>query len=596
MLAETDWIADLDVHAACLAVEQWHEVRMRAEAELFVMAAHWADLHAEVTAPASGRALPGMERLGQVGADGTPDVAEFAAMELGALQGMGHVAAQHLVRDALNVRHRHPLLWSRVCAGEVRVWQARKVAQLCASAGLDADRAGLVDAQTTPYAGALPWGRFESLVEVKIVEADPEAAEERRLAAAMQRFVRTGQSSEHGLKTLVARASAGDVVFFVAVADRIAQILALQGDRDPVDVRRSKAIGILANPARALQLLEWGAVHGGGAAEGGGGAVDDLCAEGGAAQAEALGRDAAGCEPYESAGLLDRGDAAHAGVGLGRAERDGSDGSDDDDVVSERDLHPAQNDADDLAEAAQTCLACAGEGRVAAGGGLGEATAFTRPLRVDPRKLLPAATLYVHLDQRMLGDGREGCVGRDAVEGREGSDRTAGGAARAGRTNGVAGSGGAAWCEGIGPLTRAQVVELLGHRRVRVVPVLDLADQQAVDGYEVPPRMAEALHLRTPACASPWGTNTSRAKDKDHVVPFLPPERGGPPGQTRPGNLAPLSRFAHRVKTHGRWRLRQSAPGVYEWRSPHGFRFRVDAGGTTKVGREDGGRRARDGP
>ena len=58
-----------------------------------------------------------------------------------------------------------------------------------------------------------------------------------------------GQSNEHGLKTLVARAHAGEIIYFVAMCDRIAQILALQGDADPVDVRRSKAIAILANPA-----------------------------------------------------------------------------------------------------------------------------------------------------------------------------------------------------------------------------------------------------------------------------------------------------------------------------------------------------------
>src|SRR5690606_35828294 len=38
-----------------------------------------------------------------------------------------------------------------------------------------------------------------------------------------------------------------------------AQLLLLQGDSDSADVRRSKAVGILANPLRALALLEWGA-------------------------------------------------------------------------------------------------------------------------------------------------------------------------------------------------------------------------------------------------------------------------------------------------------------------------------------------------
>ena len=52
------------------------------------------------------------------------------------------------------------------------------------------------------------------------------------------------------------RANAGDVIFFVAMCDRIATCLAGEGDTDPVDVRRSKAVGILAQPALALAMLQ----------------------------------------------------------------------------------------------------------------------------------------------------------------------------------------------------------------------------------------------------------------------------------------------------------------------------------------------------
>ncbi|HEY0774074.1 MAG TPA: hypothetical protein VGD51_08335, partial [Nocardioidaceae bacterium] len=45
-------------------------------------------------------------------------------------------------------------------------------------------------------------------------------------------------------------------------------------------------------------------------------------------------------------------------------------------------------------------------------------------------------------------------------------------------------------------------------------------------------------------------------------------------------------RFVHRVKTHGRWSLRQPSPGVFEWRSPHGYRFRVDHTGTHYLGKD----------
>ena len=83
----------------------------------------------------------------------------------------------------------------------------------------------------------------------------PAGAEQQAAAAARQRFVRLGRNSEHGLKLIIARATAGDAIWFKATIDRIADILAHQGDDDTVEVRRSKAIGILAQPAQALQLL-----------------------------------------------------------------------------------------------------------------------------------------------------------------------------------------------------------------------------------------------------------------------------------------------------------------------------------------------------
>ena len=63
--------------------------------------------------------------------------------------------------------------------------------------------------------------------------------------------------------------------------------------------------------------------------------------------------------------------------------------------------------------------------------------------------------------------------------------------------------------------------------------------------------------------------------DVDHTVPW---SRQPPPGtQTRIGNLGKLTRFEHRTKTHGPgWRHRQPEPGVHVWRTPHGYRFRVD--------------------
>jgi hypothetical protein len=52
---------------------------------------------------------------------------------------------------------------------------------------------------------------------------------------------------------------------------------------------------------------------------------------------------------------------------------------------------------------------------------------------------------------------------------------------------------------------------------------------------------------------------------------------------SRLDNYGPLGRFHHRVKTHGRWVLRQPFAGIYLWRDPHGQVFLVDHSGTHKV-------------
>ena len=96
-----------------------HPGRLReAEWRELALAAHWADLHDEHTIPTwTGPVLAGMERARRVGGAGTPAVAEFACAELGVLMGTSSVAADHLIRDALDLRHRHPVLWAALGDG-----------------------------------------------------------------------------------------------------------------------------------------------------------------------------------------------------------------------------------------------------------------------------------------------------------------------------------------------------------------------------------------------------------------------------------------------------------------------------------------------
>ena len=181
---------------------------------------------------------------------------------------------------------------------------------------------------------------------------------------------------------------------------------------------------------------------------------------------------------------------------------------------------------------------------------------------VDWARLLPTVTLYVHLTDHTLATGH----------------------------------GVARW-EGEGPISAQYVRDFLGPTsRFTIKPVIDLAGQAPVDAYEVPDRLREAVHLRTPADVFPYASNTSRRMDLDHTRPYRHTARGRPastrradgtrrarPGQTGMDNLGPLGRFHHRVRTHGNWAVEQPFPGIYLWRAPHGSIYLVDHTGTRKV-------------
>ena len=145
-----------------------------------------------------------------------------------------------------------------------------------------------------------------------------------------------------------------------------------------------------------------------------------------------------------------------------------------------------------------------------------------------------------------------------------------------------------AWLEAAGGqlLTAGQVAEWCGRAdtaQVTVRPVLDLHQVRAVDGYQVPAVIAEHVQLRDRTCVFPHCHRPARACDIDHIDPYLAMTDGGPPGQTSTQNLAPLCRLHHRMKTHGAWTYTMVEPGVFLWRSPHGYTWLRDASGTTDL-------------
>lgn len=136
-----------------------------------------------------------------------------------------------------------------------------------------------------------------------------------------------------------------------------------------------------------------------------------------------------------------------------------------------------------------------------------------------------------------------------------------------------------------GPITVDQLRRFLGDTAgdITIQPVLDPATVAPVDGYEIPLKMRRAMAIRQPASVFPFSPAlTANARtDLDHTRRYRP---GGPPGQTRPGNLGPFARSEHRTKTHGGCQVRQPDPGTYLFRTPHGWISLVTNQGTLVLG------------
>ena len=137
-----------------------------------------------------------------------------------------------------------------------------------------------------------------------------------------------------------------------------------------------------------------------------------------------------------------------------------------------------------------------------------------------------------------------------------------------------------------GPLTLDQLVEFLSRSGcpVRIQPVLDPTELAPVDGYEIPARLRAAVRVRQIADVFPFGSCLSPSMDLDHTERYVSMDYGGPPGQTRLGNLGPFARPGHRAVTHDRWQRHQPEPGYFVFRSPTGYVYIVSNQGTLALG------------
>lgn len=232
--------------------------RMRAEVDLLVEAAKWGLLHpgTEETGIAGyGDRSIFAEDIVALAGDGAPLVAEFAPAELAAVLGWSTEAVAELMSDAMDLACRMPRVWQDVLALRLPAALARYLAQQAHD--LDADLARQADKMLAlgPAGGKLTRPVIKRIIDEIRLHDDPDraVAEEENALAARGVEIRPGLVP--ATLEIAGSLDVPDGVAFDRALSRVAEVLGGLGDDDDFEVRRARAVGILADPEAALALL-----------------------------------------------------------------------------------------------------------------------------------------------------------------------------------------------------------------------------------------------------------------------------------------------------------------------------------------------------
>ncbi|MEO5654208.1 MAG: DUF222 domain-containing protein [Marmoricola sp.] len=232
-----------------------HDER-RAAAEQLAMALVWARLH-----PCPADELPAHwgqvdlhgESVCPLAGAGAPWVAEFAPADLGAALSISVDAAKQLLGDALELAHRLPRLWALVQDLAVPVWRARSIAHETRDLSLEAAR--FADRLISAVPDKIGSVNAAKLVQEARLYFDPDRA----LADEEEALARRGVWSRPGAAPATTEMwmtlDTPDADLFDRSLSRVAGDLRELGDSDTLDVRRARAVGILADPQYALDLM-----------------------------------------------------------------------------------------------------------------------------------------------------------------------------------------------------------------------------------------------------------------------------------------------------------------------------------------------------
>ncbi|OYO14665.1 hypothetical protein CGZ94_08835 [Enemella evansiae] len=202
----------------------------------------------------TARVLHG-EQLVFPGADGTPGITEFFHLELALSLGCSPETAQVWTADVLNLRHRHPILWQATLDCDIPVWVARDISR--AALQLSFTQAREFDSLWSLRLVPLTPKRAVATTEAQVALMLNDDKEAERQAAKKQRRVEfTPNRNTAGITDLYANLDAGDAAQLNGTLDRLADVLKAGGSTASRDELRAEALGHLAHPERARQLLQ----------------------------------------------------------------------------------------------------------------------------------------------------------------------------------------------------------------------------------------------------------------------------------------------------------------------------------------------------
>jgi hypothetical protein len=253
-----DDLTDLAEGALLTEASEVEALLREAEVHKLRIAYQWAIAHPALDAceTPGGASLPSVLTTPEtLGGSGTPPVAAFTPEPLAVALGCSPTSASALLADALDLRHRLPLLWDQTRAQLVSAWKARRVATRTRHLSLEA--VSWVDRQVAGRVSSVSLPALDRLVAEAAARCDGDELAD-RAASARDGWdvVLVHPDPRHytGTSELRATGDTLDLTRFHDVVCAEAEALGALGDTDELSIRKAKALGVIADAQAHLDL------------------------------------------------------------------------------------------------------------------------------------------------------------------------------------------------------------------------------------------------------------------------------------------------------------------------------------------------------